>query len=80
MLGIGPKEVSSIKYINKIPGAYVIESLDDLQTKLYDLLGDASNFIDRAGKTREFARQYHDSAIISKQLTQTINQIIKEEA
>ena len=80
VLGIGPKEVSSIKYINKIPGAYVIESLDDLQTKLYDLLGDASNFIDRAGKTREFARQYHDSAIISKQLTQTINQIIKEEA
>ena len=80
VLAIGPKEISSIKYIEKIPGTYVIDNLDHLQTDFDHLLSEASDFCHRAKKTREFAQQYHDGTVISKQLTETINRIVKEEA
>lgn len=76
ILAVGPKEVASMRYICKIPGAFAINNLDNLDEELGKVLNDTSNYYQRAKLTREFALQYHDSAVVLNEITKTINRII----
>lgn len=76
ILAVGPEEISSMKYISRIPGACVINDMDKLNVELSALLDDRMNFYQRAQKSRMFAKEYHDSDIESEKLKETLNQII----
>lgn len=77
LLGIGPKEISSIKYIGRIPGACVIDDLQMLHEHLFDLLDHAESFSQRAKCIREFACKNHDAVIWAEEFKNTITGIIK---
>ena len=77
ILAIGPEELASIKYIDKIPGAHVIKKLDDLNSGLTSLLGASSDFIERKKAIRCFAKEFHDVNVTKKKLEETFNTIVK---
>lgn len=59
LLGIGPDNVASIKYISKIPGAYVINQIEDIDSKIYNLVNN-NNIIQDSKEIRKFAIKNHD--------------------
>ena len=75
ILAVGPGEISSVKYIGEIPGAFVIDNLESINSMLPVLLKDSDNFTDRAAKTREFAREHHDSKALSGDLNELLKKI-----
>lgn len=79
LLAIGPSEISSIKYVNKIPGAYVIDDINSIESKLTSCLNESSTFCERAEKIVKFAQKHHDSKINSNNIFNNFNQIIKGE-
>lgn len=76
ILAVGPAEISSVKYIKEIPGAFVIDDPGSIKSLLPVLLNDSDHFPDRAAKTRDFARKYHDSKALSGEL----NKLLKKTA
>lgn len=76
ILAVGPGEISSIKYIRKIPGAFVIDDMDSIKDMLPILLNDSDGFPERAAKTREFALKNHDS----KSLAGDLNRLLMKTA
>ena len=76
VLAIGPGEISSIKYFDDIPGAYVIKNTDSLKNELVDVLNDSSNYSRRALKIREFAEEHHDASAVSRGLQADLSKII----
>ena len=79
LLAIGPSEISSIRYINKIPGAFVIEDINSIESKLIAFLNESSTFCDRAESTMMFAKKHHDSKVNTDKLIKYFNQIIEGE-
>lgn len=77
LLGIGPAGLASIEYIRRIPGACVIDDLQQLESGLRTFLDDAHRFGQRAETIRAFARRHHDGAVQSLQLQQNMMDIIK---
>lgn len=80
ILAVGPEDISSIKYIMRIPGAHVITDVNRLEEGLFALLNDSDSFAERAAKSREFAEKYHDATNNSMALKHTLESIVKEEA
>ena len=78
LLAVGPEEIASMKYIAKIPGACVVNDINDVYKTLKALLDDAAEFYDMAIKTRNFAQQRHDSVSAAKKLTQVFNEAGKK--
>lgn len=77
LLAIGPQEIASMKYIKRVPGAYVVNDLANLDQELRRVLEDSSSFVSRAKESREFAKQHHDSVVISKELEETMKKIVQ---
>ena len=77
ILAIGPSEISSIKYIAKIPGAYVINDLEKIDEGLKTLFADASAFYEMASATRQFAKLHHDSCLLSQKINETFRNILE---
>ena len=75
ILAVGPGEIASVKYIKEIPGAFVIDDPESINSMLPILLNDSDDFPDRAAKTREFARKYHDSKALSGELNKLLKKI-----
>ncbi len=72
ILAVGPGEISSIKYIRKIPGAFVIDDIRAIKDMLPKLLNDSNSFPARAAKTREFALKNHDSKSLAGDLNRLL--------
>lgn len=79
LLAIGPNEISSIKYIKKIPGAYVIDDLGSLRENFLSLVRGSVDFIHRAEQIRNFADKYHNVAINAEDLKKTIETLLRKE-
>ncbi len=79
LLAVGPAEISSLKYISKIPGAAVIDNPQQLRKDMMSLLSDPASFIGRAKEIRQFAEKYHDSQANAKKMRETLQSVIKEE-
>lgn len=76
LLGIGPRDLASIRYIHRIPGACVIEDRNQVRSSLYSLLDDASGFFKRAKQIRDFAEEFHDAKLNSQELEKQMTMII----
>ena len=59
MLAIGPGEIASIKYAKTIPGAFVIDSPNDISAKLSEVIGEKDSYPKRAESIRDFAEKNH---------------------
>ena len=76
-IGVGPSDISSIKYIKKIPGAHVINSLDDIVENIINLINN-DRIIQDSMKIREFAVMNHDIFENQNKLRRSFINIIKE--
>ena len=77
ILAIGPSEISSIKYISKIPGAYVINDMERLSEELEHFLSKAPKFYEMASSTRRFAHLHHDSRVLSQKMNEAFKNILE---
>lgn len=68
MLAIGPKGISSIEYPRKIPGAVVIDDLQDIYDKVDELVSEGEHLVNRANQMRMFALDRHDITRVRKEL------------
>lgn len=75
MLAIGPKGISSIEYPKRIPGAVVIDDLQDIYDKLSELVSEGENLIKRAEQIRNFALEKHDIVQVRKELQMEFSSI-----
>lgn len=75
VLAIGPKTIASMDYLSHIPGVYIIDNLENLNVELSKVLEDREYFYERAQKTRDFAKMYHDSSVIGSGLKAELCQI-----
>ena len=79
MLAVGPSEVASMRYINKIPGAYTIQQISDLDTMLNEFFSDYKNFAERAKQIRNFALKHHDIIKNSEKIKGILKEIVEGE-
>lgn len=59
LLAIGPKEIASIRYIKKIPGAFVIDDVKDIPSGIAAVMADSASLPQRASQIRAFAVEHH---------------------
>lgn len=60
LVGIGPNTIASIKYIKNIPGAHVIDKIEDIDNKIKELIMKKDGIIKDAKKIRDFAMNNHE--------------------
>lgn len=60
LLAIGPRGISSVDYIKKIPGAFVIDNLSNIDLQLKEFFDERALLLTRAKDIREFAMENHD--------------------
>ena len=72
ILAVGPECLASIRYLRRIPGTFVIDQMESIQTMLPELLNDADHFSRRAAETRAFAAAHHDAKTLAAQLYQLL--------
>lgn len=78
LLAVGPSNVASMKYISKIPGAYVITDTSSLEEKIKDVLDSSSSFSEREADMREFAKCNHDCVLVSEKIQKIFDTISGE--
>lgn len=76
LLAVGPEEVASIRYIQKIPGAYVISNIETINDELECVFGESCEYVDRAKKIRRYAEEYHNGEENSKKTAETLKSVI----
>lgn len=59
LVAIGPKEIASIRYIAKIPGAYVIDDVRDIRSGIAAVIENSDELPRRAEQIRSFAVERH---------------------
>lgn len=79
LLAVGPKELASISYASMIPGAYVIDNLDNLQDNLEKILNSKNQLPERARQIRCFAQKHHDRAFNAKNLKTIFEKVVRGE-
>ena len=60
ILGIGPGNISSIKYLKKITGSDVIEDIENIQDIIEKIITNKNEIINKSKKIREYAIHKHD--------------------
>jgi len=77
-IAIGPSVISSIKYMKKIPGVFVIESINDIETEIVKLINNKNEILKNAISTREYAINNHDINKNQAKIRQDFINLIKE--
>lgn len=67
-LGIGPKGISSIEYIRKIPGTTVIDSIDGIADGIENLVMHPELLVAGKQNTRAYAEKVHSIDVVRKGL------------
>lgn len=78
ILGVGPKEVSSMRYIEKVPGSFVINDLSNLSSALESILINANTFKDRAMEIRRYAEENHSVLTAKSNMINILNETTKK--
>lgn len=68
VLGIGPKDVASIKYLNRVDGAVVIENTDLIKNCIEDLINNPDMLLSNSLKTRNYAIDHHEISKVQNKL------------
>lgn len=59
ILGIGPSDISSIKYLKKIPGSDVIEDIENIENVIEEIITNKPKIVEKSETIREYAMQKH---------------------
>lgn len=78
VMGIGPSEVSSIKYLKKIDGTIVIENIEKLPNVLKIILDNKEKIIKNIELTRNYAEKHHEISKVRKKLKGDLINLIKK--
>ena len=73
ILAIGPKEISSMSYLSKVPGVVTINEVKNLAYDFKKLIADRDSFIQRACAIRDYAYLHHGTKMVSKILADVFN-------
>lgn len=74
ILAIGPKEISSMRYLSGIPGVMVVNDVKNLIFDLQKLLVDSDSLMQRACAIRNYAEHHHGTKTVFKILTEIYSQ------
>ena len=77
ILAVGPDEISSIKYLSKIPGVCVIDEMERIEEGLTEFLSDTSKFYERSENIYEFAKKNHDASVVSVKMNEMLKSIVE---
>lgn len=77
-IAIGPSNISSIKYMNKVPGVIVINKLEDLEREIFKAISQKNNIINSSKKIREYALNNHEINKNQKKIREDFIKLIKE--
>ena len=77
VLGIGPSEVASIEYLEKIPGVLVADESSQIERTVEALLQNREALLENAQHTREFAISRHDLKTVRKALRGEFEQLLE---
>ncbi len=75
LLAVGPRESASILYAGGIPGAYIIDDLNELKSKLFAIVNDKNSLPERARQIRSFAQANHNISVNANYLKKTFETI-----
>lgn len=78
MLAIGPRGLSSIEYPRRIPGAVVIDDVQQMYDRLRVLLAEKEGLIERAEQIRRFALSKHNIDSVRRSLQNEFRYICAE--
>lgn len=73
ILAIGPKDISSMRYLSNIPGVVSINDVNDLIFVLKEMIENSGYFIQRAYDIRDYAQRHHGNQMVSQILNEIIN-------
>lgn len=59
LIAIGPPDIASIRYIGRIPGAYVIDDEKEIRSGISDVIAHSDELPRRAAQIRQFAVEHH---------------------
>lgn len=75
VLGIGPSEIASIKYLKRVKGAIVVDSQENIEIALKNLINNPEQILHRAIETRSYALEKHDINKVQKRLRSELNSL-----
>lgn len=68
VLGIGPAGIASIEYIRKLPGAFVIDSQEQITYMVDGFINIKNRFLRNAEETRAYAQERHEIKSVQQAL------------
>ena len=68
MLGIGPAGIASIEYIRKLPGAFVIDSQEQITYMVDGFMNIKNRFLRNAEEIRAYAQEKHEIKSVQQAL------------
>ena len=76
VLGIGPGEVASIRYLRKVDGAMVIDEQERIEQVVTTLISNQAQMLANARKTRSYAMQKHELGNVQKKLRKDFTELL----
>lgn len=76
VLGIGPSDIASIEYLNKIKGAHVIDDLSVLNKTIRELIENPQSILQDAEIIREFALENHEISTVQAKLRKELLELV----
>lgn len=78
MLVVGPKNIASVEYPRRIPGAIVVDDTNKLHDELLLIISNPTLLIDSAMQTHAYAVKHHEIRKVRKSLLEDFKQLINE--
>lgn len=76
VLGIGPGEIASIRYLKNVDGAIVIDSQEQINNVISGLVRERETIIMNAQKTRNYAMKNHDKNHVRQELRKDFENLL----
>ncbi len=77
ILGIGPKDIASIKYLKKIDGALVIDDQSAIHSTIEKLLKDLEQLPLLAARSNRYAHEYHEIHNVQNKFRNELQELIE---
>lgn len=76
MMVIGPKGIASVEYPRQIPGAIVVDDLNNIRSVLYEIVANPQTLIDRSKAINEFAKKNHTIEVVRENLQKDFKSLL----
>ena len=77
IVGIGPKGIASIDYLQQIDGVIVIDKKDSISSEVIKLINSADMISDRVKEIRRYAIEHHDIHAVQKKIKGRIRKMLR---